>query len=273
MTNRREVICTERKNFHTHTISCDGKNSAEETVLKAIEKGFSALGFSGHSYTFFDGSYCMTEDGTLQYIKEVKRLREKYRGEIRIYLGLEADYFAENIDFDAYDFIIGSVHYLKLGGEFIPVDHTAECQRETGDRFFGGSFDKYCEAYYELVADVAEKTHADLIGHFDLVTKFNDADCLFSTETPAYIGAWRSAADVLIRRGIPFEINTGAIARGRRKTPYPSHDIAKYISDNGGSLAYSSDCHDAEMLDCEYEKCMALYGDCRIADFEKLIKK
>lgn len=62
-------------------------------MLKAIEKGFSALGFSGHSYTFFDGSYCMTEDGTLQYIKEINRLREKYRDEIRIYLGFGSGYF------------------------------------------------------------------------------------------------------------------------------------------------------------------------------------
>ncbi len=261
----------ERKNFHTHTLFCDGKNSAEETVLKAIEKGFTALGFSGHSYTFFDNSYCMSEEGTLQYRSEIKRLREKYRDEIRIYLGLEADIFAENIDFDAYDFIIGSVHYIKVGGEFIPVDDTAERQRETVDRFFGGSFDGYCAAYYELVAEVAEKTHADMIGHFDLVTKFNESDRLFSTESPDYIGAWQSAADSLLRRSIPFEINTGAIARGCRKTPYPSYDIAKYVSDNGGSLVFSSDCHDAEYLDCGYETCLPLYDGCCIVDFEKLI--
>ncbi len=240
-------------------------------MLKAIEKGFTALGFSGHSYTYFDNSYCMSEDGTLRYRDEIKRLREKYCDKIRIYLGLEADIFAENIDFDAYDYIIGSVHYLKIGGEFIPVDETAECQRKTVDRFFGGSFDRYCTAYYELVAQAAEKTHADMIGHIDLVTKFNESDCLFSTETPAYINAWRSAVDKLLPCNAPFEINTGAIARGRRKTPYPSHDIAKYISDNGGSLVFSSDCHDAEYLDCGLEKCLSLYGDCRIADFEKLI--
>ena len=38
-----------KENFHTHTQFCDGKSTAEEMLLSAIDKGFSALGFSGHS--------------------------------------------------------------------------------------------------------------------------------------------------------------------------------------------------------------------------------
>ena len=60
-------------NFHTHTTFCDGQNTPEEMVLAAIEKGFSALGFSGHGYTTFDTSYCITDtDG---YCREIKRLQ------------------------------------------------------------------------------------------------------------------------------------------------------------------------------------------------------
>ena len=35
-------------NFHTHTTFCDGKSTVEEVVRSAIEKGFDAIGFSGH---------------------------------------------------------------------------------------------------------------------------------------------------------------------------------------------------------------------------------
>ena len=35
--------------IHVHTTYCDGKNSAEETVLAALEKNFVSIGFSGHS--------------------------------------------------------------------------------------------------------------------------------------------------------------------------------------------------------------------------------
>ena len=41
-------------NLHTHTCFCDGKNTPEEMVISAIEKGMDVLGFSGHSSSSFD---------------------------------------------------------------------------------------------------------------------------------------------------------------------------------------------------------------------------
>ena len=73
----------ELKNFHTHTTYCDGKNTAEEMILAAINQGFTALGFSGHSHTSIDPSYCMTTDETRRYIDELKALREKYRKKVK----------------------------------------------------------------------------------------------------------------------------------------------------------------------------------------------
>ena len=61
-------------NLHSHTTFCDGKNSAEEMVVSAIDHGFDVFGFSGHSYTPFDESYCMSLSGTVEYRKEIERL-------------------------------------------------------------------------------------------------------------------------------------------------------------------------------------------------------
>ena len=72
-------------NFHTHTQFCDGKSTAEEMVLSALNKGFSVLGFSGHGYTHFDHTYCMKD--TEAYKQEILRLRKKYEKDIEIYLG------------------------------------------------------------------------------------------------------------------------------------------------------------------------------------------
>ena len=61
-------------NFHTHTTFCDGKSTAEEVVRSAIEKGFTAIGFSGHGVTGFDPGYCLKDiDG---YRAEILRLQE-----------------------------------------------------------------------------------------------------------------------------------------------------------------------------------------------------
>ena len=40
-----------RQNLHTHCTYCDGKNTLEEMVLAAIDKGFSSLGFSSHCFS------------------------------------------------------------------------------------------------------------------------------------------------------------------------------------------------------------------------------
>ena len=102
-----------KQNFdlHMHTTYCDGLNTAEEMIVSAIDKGLSVVGLSGHSFTPHDTCYCMSREGTLQYIDEVKRLREKYEGRIKVLLGLEMDYYADT-DTAPYDYIIGSVHYL-----------------------------------------------------------------------------------------------------------------------------------------------------------------
>ena len=46
-----------KANFHTHSVYSDGADTLTELVEAAIEKGFGALGFSEHSYTYFDESY------------------------------------------------------------------------------------------------------------------------------------------------------------------------------------------------------------------------
>ena len=81
-------------NLHAHTFYCDGKNNAEDYILTAIEKGFISVGLSGHSFTKFDTEYCMSEKGTLEYLKELKNLKEKYKNRIQVYVGIEADFYS-----------------------------------------------------------------------------------------------------------------------------------------------------------------------------------
>ena len=54
--------------------------------------------------------------------------------------------------------------------------------------------------------------------------------------------------------GLPFEINTGAMARGVRSVPYPSPEILKMIKKHGGEFMLSSDCHDKNCLDFAFDK-------------------
>ncbi len=159
--------------LHTHTTYCDGKNSAEEMILAAIDKGLDTIGISGHSYTWFDESYCMSREGTERYIAEVTELKDRYADRITVLLGIERDYFAE-ISNDPFDYVIGSCHYMLADGKYLDVDASGEMLRSVIDAHFGGDPSAAAECYYAQVGDMIRRTDCDIIGHFDLITKFNE---------------------------------------------------------------------------------------------------
>lgn len=239
-------------NFHTHTTYCDGKSTAEETVQKAIELGLSKLGFSGHSYTEFDLEPCMSQEGTEQYKKEIADLKEKYKDQIEILLGIEYDYQSTE-SMDGYDYILGSVHYLFKDGEYLCIDYSRQAQIDAVNKYYGGDYYAYIEDYYNAVADLYNKLKCDVIGHFDLITKYNSDGSLFDVNHPRYIAAWKKAADAIIKTPAVVEINTGGIARGHVKHPYPSYEIIDYFKSHGKKLIFSSDCHNKDFLLCGYD--------------------
>lgn len=239
--------------LHMHTTFCDGRNTPEEMVLAAVVRGMERIGFSEHSPVPFDEAGGMAEEDVSAYIEEISALKEKYAGTIGILCGLERDYYSE-LDISAFDYVIGSVHYVKKNGVFISVDDTPEILKKGITEHYNGDIYSLAEDYYDNLAHVVEKTGADIIGHFDLITKFAEAGVKLDTDHPRYIAAWQHAADCLIPSGRPFEINTGAIARGWRSEPYPDARIMDYIRRRGGSFILSSDSHSADTIAFRFEK-------------------
>lgn len=230
--------------LHIHTVYCDGKDTPEEIVLEAIRKNMDCIGFSSHSYTDFDESYCMKKDKIQSYKDEIFGLKKKYKDKIKILCGIEQDFYSKEPTSN-YDYVIGSVHYLKVGDKYIALDLSAEDLINSVKKYYGGDFYKLTEAYFSTVAKIK---NADIIGHFDLVTKFNEGYCLFDETDKRYVKAYKQSLDTLLAQNVIFEINTGAIARGFRSKPYPSKEILDYIKAHSGKVILSSDCHSKEML-------------------------
>ena len=242
------------RDFHCHTTFCDGKSTPEEMVLAAIDKGMTELGLLCHSYTFFDGRYCIKKDNVEKFIAEINRLKEKYSDRIKLSCGVEQDYYSD-LPTDGFDYVIGSVHYMLIDGYYYSLDSKSEWFFDMLNKKFGGDYNLLAEAYFKQAANIVEATGADIIGHFDLISKWaekeNFADKI---NHPDYLAAAKKAVDRLIPYGKPFEINIGAIARGLRTHPYPSAEITNYIKEKGGKLILSSDCHDKENLMFQFEK-------------------
>lgn len=241
--------------LHTHSTYSDGKDTVEEIVLAAIGRGMEKIGISDHSYTFFDESYCMKKDRIEAYKEEIAFCKEKYKNQIEVLCGIEQDAFSAEPT-SGYDYVIGSVHYVYKKGAYLPVDESEETLRKILTENFADAYE-WTESYYRQLTEMVENVRPDIIGHFDLVTKFNESGCFFDEKDPRYVNAYKRCIDRIIRYGIPFEINTGAVSRRYRKEPYPSRDIVTYLKGLGATFVFSSDAHQKENLQygfAEWEK-------------------
>ena len=89
-----------RTNYHTHTTRCHhATGSDEEFVLSAIKGGYQELGFSDHTPWKYNTNYVsdirMTPEELPEYVESLRSLREKYKDQISLKIGLECEYFPD----------------------------------------------------------------------------------------------------------------------------------------------------------------------------------
>ncbi len=247
-------------NVHNHTMFSDGKNTAEEMVQAALGLGFHTLGFSEHGPADYDDA-AMPAERMADYCTEILRLREKYAGRIHILLGLEHDWLSPVVP-DSLDYAIESVHYVQKDGQLWCVDWTREKQETAIRELYGGNPYALCRDYFRTVCASIEGTSADILGHIELVMKFNEARDLFDDADPRYLGPALACAELAAKSGLLIEINTGAMAKGYRTAPYPGAAMLRRISECGGRILLSSDCHDARLLNHSFGLAEALAKAC-----------
>ena len=157
--------------LHIHTDLCDGGDTPEAMAERAQLLGLRTLGFSGHSPTDFGCEWALRDlDG---YVGRINSLRGRVR-ELNILCGLEYDSGWTLVGRERFDYIIGSVHYIPTpDGRRVPIDESREITAECIERDFGGSSDRFAEAYFEELASMVARVRPDIVGHLDLIEKFN----------------------------------------------------------------------------------------------------
>lgn len=232
----------------------DGASTPEEMVCAAMEHGLSSLGISAHAP--MDGEdWCTPKEKEAAFKAEMQRLKVKYAGKIALYTGLEYDAAAEK-NFDGYEYIIGSGHVL----DGFYVDSTRERAIALIEHF--GGAEKAADVFFANYASMAQIPEVDIVGHFDLLTKYNEQGALYDTQSAWYRDAAFAAMETLNAAGKIFEMNTGAISRGYRTTPYPSPKLLRHLHDIGGRIVISSDSHSASSICCAFEQCEQIARSC-----------
>lgn len=247
-----------KQNLHTHTTYADGKDMPQALVEEALARGFGSIGFSEHSYLKYSSfPNQLTAEKAVLYREEIRALKKKYQGQIDIFCGLEFDFYSEDA-VDEYDYLIGSVHYLACEKGIVTFDHgLGETTRYVTEHFHGDGL-AFARKYFETVARLPERGNFDVIGHFDLVTKNNDAGRFFDETAKEYLQTGFEAIHALKGKIPFFEVNTGAIARGYKKLPYPAMPFLKEFFACGYGAIITSDCHNKDFLDCHFDEARAL---------------
>lgn len=238
----------EHCSVHTHSTHCDGKDTLEAMAAAACAAGVRYLGASSHSRTpvVSDVDFVMPT-GPEDYRAAVLALRAQYAGRMDVLLGVEWDRLSD-IDPLEYDYWIGSVHYqLYQDGQYYPSDKALEDPDYKGDPFSA------VERYYEQVAEVAGMKPT-ILGHIDLISRLNEGNRLFDEDGQRY----RRAALAALHAADPgvtlLEINTGGMARGYRKHPYPALFLLREWRDMGGKIIITSDSHRTDTVIFGYKE-------------------
>lgn len=179
------------------------------------------------------------------------------------------------------EYTIGSTHFVPVPGssvwsapaafgthregsenwDLIGVDGDIGMLHDQCRQYYGGDFYALSADYYRFEAMVAPRLHPTFIGHFDLITRFNDLSRAdgghFLDETSErYLLPARRAMEALVPYGLPFEINCGAVNRGRKKELYPRPELLRHLHALGGEIVISADAHQKELLDGGFEEAM-----------------
>ncbi len=231
--------------IHNHTTFCDGNHTPEEMAERAYLAGFTDFGILCHA-TMTTGDYDWPIRDEAGFKLAVAKLKEKYAGKMRIYCGIERDYYG--VDGKGFDYHINAVHQICSDGRYFDVDHSKAIFEKDLKEGFGGDVKKYVKVYYDTVSALIERDKPEYLAHVDLVTKFNDGFVFFDEGEKWYLDLAFETVKNAINADSLIEVNYGAISRGVKKEPYPSRNLLEFINRNKGRVIIGGDCHNRDFV-------------------------
>ncbi|GGG08524.1 histidinol-phosphatase [Paenibacillus albidus] len=237
--------------YHTHHERCGhAVGKLEEYVQRGIELGLEQLGLSDHLPLIHvdPASYypemAMPLAELPRYVEECLTLKERYRSDIELRVGLEADYIEgyeeqirELLSPYPWDYLIGSVHFL---GEWDITDHRQVHGWEGKDVL------EVYRRYYAAVQKSALSGLYDIIGHMDVIKRFGYGPQ--TAEGQAEVRALeRSTLEAIAEAGIAMELNASGLTKPCAEM-FPARHVLQEALALGIPLTLGSDAHNPAKL-------------------------
>lgn len=253
--------------LHVHTSLCNhATGTMIDYVRSGIRAGLTTLGFSDHNPLLpaYENRFRMTTREMEVYVRTIFALRERFKGEIEIKLGVELDYVSEEEDFlrgfiDKYpfDYIIGSVHYLRhpISGDYLYLSEITKKQKVE-------NFSRY----FEKIEQAAQSGLFDVVAHFDLPKKFWG---------PLMNGEFelaQAALETISRQGLALEINTSGLRTNGVEDSFPGDEVVRVAKELKIPFVLGSDSHapaDVGSHFPEVAKNLSVLGVKNLVSFDK----
>ena len=224
-----------KNNYHTHTARCyhaSGKD--EEYVKAAIKAGIKELGFSDHTPWHYNSSFKATmrmpESQLDDYIESIRYLKEKYKDQISILIGLECEYFERYMPWLEKMLKDKQIDYIILGNHYYETDELHQ--------YFGSPVNEYyLKAYVDHCIKAIDTGLYSYIAHPDLV--YYDKDSKLYQEEMSRLCAYAKEKDM------PLEFNLLGFMSGRH---YPNESFWKIASKYQNKAIIGFDAHSPDAL-------------------------
>jgi histidinol-phosphatase (PHP family) len=249
--------------------------NVERYRATAEERGIAELGVSEHVYRFaqalevwrhpFWETYAHDDlDAYCAFVREHTDLR----------LGIEADFvpggedrMANLLEARDFDYVVGSVHFLRDGAVDMDDYSVWESSRARGA-------EDVWMRYFQTIGEAARSGLFDIAAHPDLVKYWSHAH---PARTPAgdLRRFYEPAVEGIAEAGIAVEVSTAGLRKPVGEM-YPARALLEMCVDAGVPVALSSDAHRPEDVGADYERALELLdavGVSELCVFDRRVRR
>ena len=225
-------------NYHTHTPRCrHAVGREEEYIQSAISGGMEILGFADHSPYWFTGAgdyystFRMYPEELPQYVRILRELRDKYAGQLRLHIGVEAEYYPRYFEELKARLRDEGVEYMLLGQHF-PGNEIGEIHNSKPTEE-----EKVLSRFCDQLIEAIQTGAFTYIAHPD-VLNFVGEDAVYRRHMARLCREAKSC-------GIPVEINFLGIREGRY---YPNDRFWQVAGEEGCKVIFGADAHSPDVV-------------------------
>lgn len=258
-----------KRDGHMHSKYCPHgtKDTFNEYIEVALNKGLEEITFTEHMpipSDFMDNKFLSecapTIDEIDKYFLDLKAIKEKYKNNIKINIGLEVDYIEGYEDYirnflKKYGNIIEdsilSVHFVKDEDQYYCIDTIYYFEQLL--KKLGGVekvYDKYYKTLLMSIKSDLGPYKPNRIGHPTLIRIFNQKYPIQYEKIEFY----REIIEEVRNRGYELDFNTAGLRKEFCKETYPSELFLSLARDSGINMVYGSDAHRALDVGRDFDK-------------------